>query len=67
MSAANKPVFTRSPSGVLVAKPVALRLMPQEREKLHEIAIKENRSMSAQARIFFLKGLAQYQSNKQSA
>jgi hypothetical protein len=64
MSAANKPVFTRAPSGVVVAKPVALRLMQQERDELYEIARKENRSMSAQARIFFLKGLELYQSQQ---
>jgi len=60
MAAANKPVYTRAPSGVVTGKPIALRLMEEEREKLSDIAIQENRSMSAQARIFFLKGLELY-------
>lgn len=64
MAAANKPVHTRAPSGVLTGKPVALRLMKEEREQLYDIAVSENRSMSAQARIFFLKGLEQHLSGK---
>lgn len=66
MSATNKPVYTRAPSGVVVDKPVALRLMAHEREELSTIAQSEHRSMSAQARIFFLKGMELYQ-NQQTA
>ncbi|MBB5320453.1 hypothetical protein [Marinobacter oulmenensis] len=66
MAAANKPVFSRAPSGVVVGKPVALRLMEQERDELHDIAKKESRSMAAQARIFFLQGLEQYKSGQQA-
>ena len=64
MAAANKPVYTRAPSGVVTGKPIALRLMEEEREKLSDIALSENRSMSAQARIFFLKGLELYLGRK---
>ena len=53
----------RAPNGVLTAKPVALRLMAEERTALEQAAVAEGRSMASQARIFFLQGLNQYESN----
>lgn len=51
----------RAPNGVLTAKPVALRLLSEERTALEEAALAEGRSMASQARIFFLQGLNHYQ------
>ncbi|MEX0738159.1 MAG: hypothetical protein WD071_02340 [Pseudohongiella sp.] len=53
----------RAPDGVLTAKPIALRLMPEERAQLEKAALAEGRSMASQARMFFLCGLDQYQRN----
>lgn len=54
----------RSPDGVLTAKPIALRLMPEERASLESASRTEGRSMASQARMFFLQGLADYQCNQ---
>lgn len=54
------PSYHRAPSGVLTAKPVALRLLVEERKALEEAAHTESRSMASQARIFFLQGLAEF-------
>ncbi|WP_375581768.1 hypothetical protein ABWH88_02115 [Marinobacter adhaerens] len=54
----------RAPVGVLTAKPIALRLLTEERSALEEAAIAEGRSMASQARIFFLQGLNEYQRNR---
>lgn len=51
----------RAPAGVLTAKPIALRLLPEERTSLEKAALAEGRSMASQARIFFLQGLTEYQ------
>lgn len=56
----------RAPDGVLTAKPIALRLMPEERTSLEKAALAEGRSMASQARMFFLKGLSHYQDNTSS-
>lgn len=62
MKGAKKPnPGHRAPVGVLTAKPIALRLLSEERDALEKAAIAEGRSMASQARIFFLKGLASYQ------
>lgn len=61
MPATRKTVYTRAPSGVVTSKPIGLRLMAEERDQLEAISITENRSMAAQARIFFLHGLKEYQ------
>lgn len=53
----------RAPVGVLTAKPIALRLMAEERTALEEAALAEGRSMASQARIFFLQGLHDYRHN----
>lgn len=53
----------RAPAGVLTAKPIALRLLPEERTSLEKAALAEGRSMASQARMFFLQGLTQYQNN----
>lgn len=55
------PGYHRAPAGVLTAKPVALRLLAEERQALEEAALAESRSMASQARIFFLQGLAEFQ------
>lgn len=51
----------RAPSGVLTAKPIALRLLKSERDALEQVAVAEGRSLASQARIFFLQGLNEYQ------
>lgn len=51
----------RAPNGVLTAKPIALRLLTEERNALEKAAIAEGRSLASQARIFFLQGLDSYQ------
>lgn len=62
MTDSKKPNAThRAPVGVLTAKPIALRLMAEERSALEQAALAEGRSMASQARIFFLRGLDQYQ------
>ncbi|GAA0832610.1 hypothetical protein [Cupriavidus pauculus] len=53
---------TRSPRGVLSDKPVCVRLLPAERKKLEQLAVKENRSVSSLARLVLLEGLAVYES-----
>ncbi|OEY67446.1 hypothetical protein [Marinobacter sp. X15-166B] len=54
------PGYSRAPAGVLTAKPVALRLMAEERATLEKIALEQDRSMASQARIFFLRGLSEH-------
>jgi len=67
MNGAKKPNSShRAPVGVLTAKPIALRLLTEERGALEQAALAEGRSMASQARIFFLQGLTEYQ-RKQSA
>ncbi len=62
-----KPGYShRAPSGVLTAKPIALRLLPEERAGLEKAALAEGRSMASQARMFFLQGLSSYQENTSS-
>jgi len=63
MPATRKQVYTRAPSGVATAKPIGMRLMVEERDQLEAISKTENRSMAAQARIFFLHGLKDYLAN----
>lgn len=48
---------SRNPAGVVKVKPIALRLMPQERAKAERIAVKKGLTRSALARQAFLKGL----------
>lgn len=62
MSDLKKPNAShRAPVGVLTAKPIALRLLTEERTALEQAALSEGRSMASQARIFFLQGLNEYQ------
>lgn len=62
MQGAKKPNPNhRAPVGVLTAKPIALRLLTEERVALEKAALAEGRSMASQARIFFLEGLNSYQ------
>ncbi len=53
MPGPRKEPYTRAPSGVVTSKPIGLRLMAEERDQLKAISLTENRSMAAQARIFF--------------
>jgi hypothetical protein len=64
MRQSNKPIRTRAPDGVVVGKPVGLRLLQEERDELINIATIENRSIAAQARVFFLAGLELYKHQK---
>jgi hypothetical protein len=64
MRQTNKPIRNRAPDGVVVEKPVGLRLLQEERDQLINIATTENRSMAAQARVFFLAGLELYKHQK---
>jgi hypothetical protein len=67
MKDSKKPGYShRAPAGVLTAKPIALRLLPEERAGLEKAALAEGRSMASQSRIFFLQGLASYQESTSS-
>jgi len=57
----NKVRITRSPQGVLSDHPVYMRLMPNERSVLEQLARLQLRSMSSVARLVFLAGVGPYQ------
>lgn len=46
-----------NPHGVAATKPIALRLLPEEREKAERLAKETGCSMSSLAREAYLKGL----------
>jgi hypothetical protein len=48
---------TRNPHGVADTKPIALRLLPEERDQAERLARKTGCSMSWLAREAYLKGL----------
>lgn len=50
----------RSPKGVVTNKPIYVRLMPDELEKIQNISSQEVRSISAQARLFIIEGMNSY-------
>lgn len=54
------PIKRRSPRGTVTDKPVAVRLLPSERQQLEEVAAKEQRCLSNMARLLMLQGLAAY-------
>lgn len=56
---------TRSPRGV--TKPVAARLLPNERSELESLAKRESRSCSAMLRLVFLRGLESYRRDTEVA
>ncbi|SHM64286.1 hypothetical protein SAMN05660971_03492 [Halomonas cupida] len=56
---------TRSPRGV--TKPVAARLLPNERSELESLAERESRSCSAMLRLVFLRGLESYRRDTEVA
>ena len=58
----NKVRITRSPQGVLSDHPVYMRLMPDERSVLEQLASRQLRSMSSVARLVFLAGVGPYKS-----
>lgn len=52
----NKP-RTRNPSGVVKAKSISLRLLPEERAQADRISNESGHSISALSRKAFLRGL----------
>lgn len=51
----------RAPTGAVSAKPIALRLLPAELQKIKEISLVEQRSMASVCRLAMLRGLDEYQ------
>jgi len=49
----------RSPNGVVSAKPIPMRLLPEERAEVQEWAAKEDRSLASVCRLMFLRGKAE--------
>lgn len=45
---------------ITAAKPIALRLLPDEFEEINEIAKKERRSLSNMCRLILIDGIEQY-------
>lgn len=58
---------SRAPAGTVKDKPIALRLLPDERELIKELAQREQRSMAAVCRLALLRGLADYQPSQLAA
>jgi hypothetical protein len=58
------PTKSRSPAGVLVRSPVALRLYPDELARLKTYAATEMRTDSAFARLLILYALKAYESGR---
>lgn len=56
---------SRSPRGV--TKPIAARLLPNERNELESLAGQENRSCSAMLRLIYLRGLESYRRDNKVA
>lgn len=56
-SAAPSPRVQRVPNGVDRARPIALRLMPAELERVKEKAAREQRSMASVCRLAVLRDL----------
>ena len=54
----------RAPNGVLSRTPVALRLYPDELDRLKKGSHREQRTDAAFARLCFLYGLAAYEKGK---
>lgn len=54
------PRIQRVPTGTVSAKPIALRLMPEELQQIKEISRREQRSMASVCRLAMLRGLADY-------
>lgn len=52
-----KPRTARNPAGIVKARPIALRLMPEELAEAERIAAQRNCSKSALARRAYLAGL----------
>ncbi len=47
----------RVPNGVISARPIALRLRPDELQRVKEVADREQRSMASVCRLAVLRGL----------
>ena len=56
-----KPSIKRAPTGVVTARPIALRLLPSDMEQVEQVATAEKRSLASVARLAMLRGLAEYQ------
>lgn len=50
----------RSPNGVVSNKPIYVRLMPDELEKLQNISSQEVRAIGTQARLFIVEAMNNY-------
>ncbi|MET3916224.1 hypothetical protein ABID97_003006 [Variovorax sp. OAS795] len=59
------PKATRTPNGAVSNKPIALRLLPYELEKVRAVAKREQRSLASVARLALLRGLADCERKKQ--
>lgn len=57
MTTATKP-SRRAPNGAVSNKPIALRLLPAELDKVKQVAAREQRSLASVARLALLRGLA---------
>jgi hypothetical protein len=59
MTSESKPTY-RAPAGVLTEKPIAVRLLPVEWEKINAVAVKEQRSLASVCRLLALRGMECY-------
>jgi hypothetical protein len=51
---------SRSPNGVVSDKPIPARFMPDELERVNQVADKEQRTAASIVRLATLRGLAEY-------
>lgn len=56
-ASSTKKTHTRNPSGVVKVKPIALRLLPDERAQADRLAKESGHSVSAIARKAYLAGI----------
>lgn len=61
------PRIRRAPAGTVNNKPIPVRLLPAELERIKEIAQREQRSMASVCRLALLRGLADYQPSQLAA
>ena len=54
----------RAPTGVVTNKPIALRLLPEERVRVEKLARSEQRSLASVCRLALLNGLQDCERNK---
>lgn len=56
----------RAPDGVVTAKPIALRFLPEELEQVKEVAEADRRPLANMCRLLVLRGLEDFK-RKQAA